>query len=194
MLRKAVYIAGEIAALYLIVAIFMCSFVWFLVGIDGLLGQILFLLSLVAPLPFAIVGATIGLSGNRGLSAVAFGFYDPIRPIAAILPLIRMAQGNSSASGFGHRQELHFVWDNHGAPNAYDTIAELSSHLKQQGIAHSNLGGVIVRDNRTKWQLEPAAGENALSGWVESPFPEDREQVRDGIEDFLINGLRLRLA
>ncbi len=194
MLRKAVYIAGEIAALYLIVAALMCGFVWFLVGIDGLLGQILFLLSLLAAIPFAIIGATIGLGGNRGLSAVAFGFYDPIRPIAAILPLVRMAQGKSSAPGFGHRRELHFAWDSQGGPSAYDTIAALSSHLRQQGIAHNCLGGVIVRDNRTNWQLEPVTGENALTGWVESPFPEDREQVRDGIEDFLINGMRLQLG
>lgn len=184
-MRKIAYIAAEVVALYCVTVALMLGFLYFTTGF-GLVGTCLTVLSMIAAIPFAIRGATIGFRNEHSLgSAVGFGFYRPIRLIALVMPAVWAAQAESDNAVFGHRQKIHFQLGGGDSSRAYDAISALAAHLEEQGVPHTNVGGLTVRDNGVKWWLEPVTGENAVQGWVESPNVENRRQVIDGIADFL---------
>ncbi len=195
MIGKAVYLAAESAVLFVI----LIFGGWALLSFSTELGpaaQLICAAYVVLCIPVAIIGATIGLAIFRrsNLSEIAVrGFYAPIRPIALVTPAVRAWQ-SQSASAVGFRQSIDLRYRDPQGRCPIDMIMALSAHLDAQGIAHSNVGGLTVREEGASWRLEPDLDEDRLHGWVESEDKRDRKQIIDGLRHFLQHDMRVVLA
>lgn len=182
------YILAEILTVYLLLSGIGALFIWLVMGLQGY-GQILLVVMLFINFFAAIKLALIG-----GRHSVWTGFYRPVRLLALLLPGVAALRRESTLPFVGQRQRFMFTFAGPESVTSYDVVDGLSRALSQQGISHTNAGGLRVEDGDTLWWLEPELGEPAVSGWVEAGNARHRQQIIDGVREFLEQNLRLRVV
>lgn len=188
-MKRFLYILAEIVTLYAILLAFGAAIIW---GYDGFadVGSLIFIGFAIVAFPAAIRAATIG---SKRFS-LATGFYRPIRPLAMILPGICALLHETSIPVFGKRHDFAFEYTTTSRLPALDVVERLADKLRDAGIDHRNVGGLLVTDNTATWWIEADFDAPRLSGWVEAESGSDRRQIISGIRDFLERDLRLHVV
>lgn len=186
-MRRLVYMAAEWGVVYLFTLGIGIIFLYF----SGIFDKGLALLPALLLIMWAIVSIPLSLrvvAFGPGRMSLAWGFYQPVRPIATA------AQAGLFKREAGDRTSIRIDYRDPEGRDPFDIVRLLSAHLETQGIAHTNLGHISVTDGAARWRVEPGLDGNRIEAWVEANDPEDREQILAGLEAFLTGPLSLNLS
>lgn len=193
-LRTGIYLFAEFLFLYALLTGGVYVFFSLATGWNFTVG-LLFALWAAVCIPFCLVGVTVGpqwLFGQRS-ELVMHGFYRPWRPLAMI-GWSNAALGDGRRGAFGNRHEQEIWFESDDGVTAYDVVDRLSQHLDDQGLEHSKLGGLIVRDGGTRWGVDPDGELPLLTVWADTRQTRHHAQVVAGVEQFLCETMGLRLT
>lgn len=188
-MRRMLYMACEFAVAWLFALAIGFGFL-FAAGLHRFslagsnLGPLLFIGWALVSIPLA--GGAV-LFGSRRMS-LAWGFYNPLRPVATLAQsgLLEREGAGRLSFDIGYRDSLR--------RDPFEIVRLLAVELSRLGVQHSHAGYLTATDGAARWRVEPALDGQRIAGWIEAENAGDRLQVLEGVRAFLVDTLSLTLT